>query len=199
VTFSRCLCIPVGSVPVVIESEMLPVLSASKTQHGSVVVVVVCSVGHSSGMWSGVVLRICATLLFVQCHISLPFPQVGYGVRFWAVPALVCRDNRILWSLSCVVTLSCITLNHSDHNFLVRVRSAGSSTPLSNLCQVAGVRSVCPNFLIPFSSWCASWCTVGACWCVGLQSGHVGSHTHTLCGYSIGSEEPQGFLPCVAG
>ena len=44
----RCLCIPVGSIPVVSGCEMLPVLLASKARHGSIVVVVVCTVG----MWA---------------------------------------------------------------------------------------------------------------------------------------------------
>ena len=75
-------------------------------------------VGHSSGIWSGVVVRICATFFFVQCHVSLAFPQVM--IRWtvvsgsWQFRHLFVGDNRMLWSRSCVGSMSCITLYHYD-------------------------------------------------------------------------------------
>ena len=78
-------------------------------------------VGHSSGILSGVVVRICATFFFVQCHISLAFPQVMIRWAMvsgsWQFQHLFVGANRILWSQSCVGSMSCITLYHSDLYF----------------------------------------------------------------------------------
>ena len=197
VTFSRFLFIHVGSIPLVIECVMLPVLPAFKTQHGSVVVVVVRSVGKWAthprcGLW------LCWGSVPLFFSFSAIFPSHFHRLWFGGLCCQVLGcSGTCLWGIIgsygvgpvwvvCHVLPWIIPI----YTFLARVRCADSSPPLSNVCQVAGVRYVCPDFLFPSSSWCESWCTVVACWCVGLQSGHTRSLMHTLCGSYGGSQEP---------